>query len=135
MSCYHPLKGFVIGKTAAGKDKYKICSYNTDHVEVLDNGEIVVSDSPGCWPFGVKRVVRDFVQIPCGRCIGCRIDYSRAWADRCMLEMMDHKSNYFLTLTYNDESLEKLRKQGVNPETGEVTNFANHFCRIHRNYG
>lgn len=124
MSCYHPLKGFVIGKTAAGKDKYKICSYNTDHVEVLDNGEIVVSDSPGCWPFGVKRVVRDFVQIPCGRCIGCRIDYSRAWADRCMLEMMDHESNYFLTLTYNDESLEKLRKKGVNPETGEVTNFA-----------
>lgn len=41
-------------------------------------------------------------QVPCGKCIGCRIDSSRQWADRCMLEASYHASNYFVTLTYDD---------------------------------
>lgn len=45
------------------------------------------------------------VLVPCGQCIGCRLDYSRTWASRCMLEAMDHETNYFLTLTYNDDHL------------------------------
>lgn len=45
---------------------------------------------------------RDYIQIPCGSCIGCRLDYSRQWADRCLLEMQYHRSSYFVTLTYDD---------------------------------
>lgn len=40
--------------------------------------------------------------VPCGQCKECRLQYARNWADRCMLEAMFHKSNYFLTLTYDD---------------------------------
>lgn len=49
----------------------------------------------------------DQIWIPCGRCIGCRLDYSRAWADRVTLEMMDHdpESCWFVTLTYDDDHL------------------------------
>lgn len=50
-----------------------------------------------------SRVVRDWIEIPCGKCIGCRLDYSRQWAFRCMLELEYHDSAYFVTLTYNDK--------------------------------
>lgn len=43
------------------------------------------------------------VQLPCGQCIGCRLDYSLHWAVRCMHEAQMHDENCFLTLTYSDE--------------------------------
>lgn len=45
------------------------------------------------------------ITIPCGGCIGCRIDKSRMWALRCVHEAKQHKENCFLTLTYNDDHL------------------------------
>lgn len=43
--------------------------------------------------------------IPCGRCIGCRLEYSRQWAVRIMHEASLYDSNLFITLTYSDEHL------------------------------
>jgi len=43
--------------------------------------------------------------IPCGRCTGCRLEYSRQWAIRCYHESKSHTHNSFLTLTLNEESL------------------------------
>jgi len=43
--------------------------------------------------------------VPCGRCIGCRLEYSRQWATRCYLESTLHLRNCFITLTYSDEHL------------------------------
>lgn len=43
--------------------------------------------------------------LPCGQCIGCRLERSRQWAVRCMHESQMHTHNSFVTLTYNDESL------------------------------
>lgn len=45
------------------------------------------------------------VLIPCGKCIGCRLDYSKRWSDRMMLELETQKKGVFLTLTYNNENL------------------------------
>lgn len=45
------------------------------------------------------------LQLPCGWCIGCRIDRSRDWAIRCMHESKLHEQNCFITLTYADEHL------------------------------
>lgn len=45
------------------------------------------------------------VKVPCGQCIGCRIDRSRQWAIRCVHEASLHDDNCFITLTYNDENL------------------------------
>jgi hypothetical protein len=45
------------------------------------------------------------VQIPCGQCIGCRLERSRQWAVRCMLESSLYDENCFLTLTYDDDHL------------------------------
>ncbi len=45
------------------------------------------------------------VQVPCGQCIGCRLEYARGWAVRCMHEASMHDENCFITLTYDDEHL------------------------------
>ncbi|AJK28271.1 putative replication initiation protein [Eel River basin pequenovirus] len=45
------------------------------------------------------------VTVPCGQCIGCRLERSRQWAMRCMHEAQLHDDNCFLTLTYDDEHL------------------------------
>lgn len=45
------------------------------------------------------------LKVPCGRCIGCRLERSRQWAIRCVHEASLHKDNCFITLTYNDENL------------------------------
>jgi hypothetical protein len=47
------------------------------------------------------------ISIPCGQCIGCRLERSRQWAMRCMHEAQLHEENCFITLTYNDKHLPK----------------------------
>ncbi len=54
-------------------------------------------------------------KIPCGNCVGCRLDYSRDWAARCSLEQLAlqdkvgknhvNELSWFITLTYDDEHL------------------------------
>ena len=101
MPCYHPLKAFKIGKRDNGKDYLKICSYAVDHVELDSSGALIPTDLAYVSD-RAERVYRDWIQIPCGQCIGCRLDYSRQWADRCLMELQYHKSSYFVTLTYDD---------------------------------
>lgn len=47
--------------------------------------------------------VRRSLKLPCGQCIGCRLNRSRNWAVRCVHESQLHDSSWFLTLTYDDE--------------------------------
>lgn len=44
-------------------------------------------------------------QLPCGKCIECRLEYARTWAIRCVHEAQMHEENCFITLTYSDEHL------------------------------
>lgn len=44
--------------------------------------------------------------IPCGTCMGCRLDRSRVWADRMLLELQDNDNKaIFVTLTYDNDHL------------------------------
>lgn len=108
MPCYHPITGW---RSASGKS---------------ENGN---------WPivFNISEGYADMpVTVPCGKCIGCRLERSKQWASRCMHESRLWDSNYFLTLTYDDAHLPKnlslvpkhlqdfwkrLRKRVFNPET------------------
>lgn len=45
------------------------------------------------------------VRIPCGRCIGCKLEKSRQWAMRCVHETQLHQDNIFVTLTYDEKHL------------------------------
>lgn len=43
--------------------------------------------------------------LPCGQCTFCRLEQSRQWAARIMMEAQLHEQNSFLTLTYSDDNL------------------------------
>ena len=45
------------------------------------------------------------MSLPCGQCVGCRLERSRQWAIRCMHEAQLYKRNCFITLTYDEDHL------------------------------
>ena len=63
------------------------------------NGDVVFTDN-----LARNDVIRRLA-LPCGRCVGCRLERSRQWAVRCMHEASMHMFNSFVTLTYDDDHL------------------------------
>lgn len=53
----------------------------------------------------IKHPTGENIQLPCGSCIGCRLDHSKMWGTRCAHEASLFENNCFLTLTYADEHL------------------------------
>lgn len=45
------------------------------------------------------------LQVPCGGCLGCRLDRARNWQNRIMHEKKYHELSCFLTLTYKPENI------------------------------
>lgn len=56
------------------------------------------------------------VTIPCGQCIECRKQKAREWANRILMESKYHDSNYFLTLTYDEDHVPR----SVSPASGQT---------------
>lgn len=80
MGCYHPMLGYPsITRSLTGKRP------------------VVFSPTRGFQDLPIK--------IPCGKCVGCRLEKARQWAIRCMHEASLHEKNCFVTLTYNNENL------------------------------
>lgn len=80
MACVSPLNGWASRKrNASGKRS------------IVFRGSDALVDRP--------------VSVPCGRCIGCRLDKSAEWAARAVHESALHQDACFLTLTYSDEHL------------------------------
>lgn len=75
MACYKPLKAFRTPK-----------------------GDIIFSKT-------TQHAYVEKLNLPCGQCIGCRLEKSRQWATRCMHEASLHEKNCFITLTYDNEHL------------------------------
>lgn len=80
MPCYKPLKGYR-SKTVNPSGKRSIV-------------------------FNAREAYHDLTcDLPCGQCIGCKLERSRKWALRCMHESKLYEENAFITLTYDDEHL------------------------------
>lgn len=128
--CTRPKKGFPIGLTADGKTDYAICDHAVEFVEVDPRtkrfiaftadqcdvlrklGKFTTISTPDC-----KRIF-DWIPIPCGRCDECRIQKSKEWANRLMMEMKYSRCAYFITLTYDELHVPKTFYS--DPETGEA---------------
>lgn len=82
MACFTPLQGYESKfLTKLGKRKFVTC---------------------------ISRALQPFVEmvVPCCRCAGCRLEYARQWAIRCMHEIqINPTNNCFITLTYKTSSL------------------------------
>lgn len=117
MPCYHPLKAFQIGFTDTGKKKLKVTSYEVESVFQISPGSAWYCSGSRS-NSGSFKSVSQFIEIGCGQCVGCRLERSRQWANRCLLELEYHDSAYFVTLTYNDDFV-PVSYYG-DPETGEA---------------
>jgi hypothetical protein len=80
MPCYYPLQAYIYGTNL--------------------NGSSVIRFNP---PPNVPSSL--LMKLPCGTCIGCRLEHSRQWAVRMTHEASLHEENCFLTLTYAPEHL------------------------------
>lgn len=47
------------------------------------------------------------LSVPCGQCIGCKLERSRQHGVRCLHESQMHEFNSFVTLTYDNDHLPK----------------------------
>lgn len=81
MPCYHPIAAWRAKKVSRESGKRAL----------VFNPGLAYTDMP--------------LQVPCGRCIGCRLEKSRQWAVRCMHEASLYESNCFITCTYRPEDL------------------------------
>lgn len=70
------------------------CFYPIDAWQPTERAKLVFRAPPGR--------VRPDLRIPCGQCIGCRLDKSREWAIRIMCEAHTSGASCFLTLTYDE---------------------------------
>lgn len=48
---------------------------------------------------------RNYMLVPCGQCIACRINKAKEWAVRVYAESRLYEDSIFVTLTYDDEHL------------------------------
>lgn len=86
------------------------------------------------------------VDIPCGKCIGCKLEKSRQWAVRCMHEAKMHNTSCFITLTYDNDNLpeggslapshitkffKRMRKAGIAFRYFQCGEYGDSGCRPH----
>lgn len=116
MACSRPLSGFKTGsKTETGKDDYVICQQSVDFYpvhEALKKGHKVVKGA-STKVFNGVEFLSDKIPIPCGKCLGCRMDHAKEWKARCVLESTLHPVTYFITLTYDDCHLPEIDGEPV----------------------
>lgn len=112
MACFHPM----------WRVDFKKASFwlPAQYEKRVHNGGIIIQRDEADYlkvkggPFAETSIQ----QIPCGKCIGCRLESSRQWADRCMLEAKKYEHSCFVTLTYDTAYL--LMSPYVDIETGET---------------
>lgn len=100
MTCYKPIKGY------RSKDLSK-------------NGKFYFTLKPS------EAFYDLHMEVPCGRCHGCRIQRSQQWAIRSFHEASLYASNCFITLTYNDQH---------NPKTLTVRDFQLFMKRLRKKF-
>lgn len=59
--------------------------------------------SNGAWVREAPRADSPTLTVPCGHCVGCRLDNARSWSLRCLHELSFHEEASFITLTYREE--------------------------------
>lgn len=106
MGCYKPLIRFYVPDNPQASGH--IYTFRRFAIERAKNPKLTYEDL-------IYR--KDVMLIPCGQCIGCKIQKRQDWATRIEMEAKTwpKESVWFVTLTYDNEHI-----PGVNHETGEV---------------
>lgn len=82
--------------------------------------------------FTRPRDEREKLKLPCGQCVGCRLERSRQWAIRCMHEASLFEYNCFITLTYAPEYLPVV--SGTDVPTLRLDDFQKFMKRLRKRF-
>lgn len=114
MPCCHPFKRFLTGGlTENGKPDGVIMTGTAGDLLSVEyaekRGKIVYPSAPLVRING-HIYIKDPVAVPCGSCVGCRMDRAKQWKVRVVHEMQDYPEEqvHFVTLTYREDSLPRL---------------------------
>lgn len=108
MACYYPMQALRLPNVFTKNNKSVITFVSREKYSKLKSQ---MGNSP------------DLLSgLPCGRCVGCRLERSRQWAIRMMHEAQLHDDNIFLTLTFDQEHLLK-RKNPISLDKREFQLF------------
>lgn len=88
--------------------------YRSESVNPDSGKRSIVFDKRKAWADGLFEVT-----VPCGQCIGCRLEKAQTWATRIMHEASLYESNCFITLTYSSEKLPQYFADDV-PQLGSL---------------
>lgn len=108
MPCFHPLDAFHCRDLVL----------HSTSVSFKD----ITSSKVACVP----------VKLPCGQCVGCRLERSRQWAVRCMHEAQMFERNCFITLTYDPKSLPTV--PGTDVPTLRLDDFQKFMKRLRKRF-
>lgn len=97
--CFSPLRAFQIG--VRDEDGYTRPEGISFHAR---GGTVRKRRGKNELSRKAPNILRE-LDLPCGQCVGCRLERSRQWAVRCMHESQLHESSLFVTLTYDDKHL------------------------------
>lgn len=98
--------------------KKKVMSTQVKRVHMCKAGDRNFSQE-----FYDKIIKLGAIEVPCGQCYACRLEYSRVWANRCYLESKCHDHTWFVTLSYRDEDLVYGEKGFPTLEKDAISNF------------
>lgn len=111
MSCNHPFYAFDTGcLTDSGKKDFILAISGTcdrmdaSHSKKKLNIPQLLHDGKADVIDGHLMLINP-IRVPCGSCVGCRMDRAREWKVRNCMELPYHDFSYFLTLTYDDDHL------------------------------
>lgn len=116
MPCYHPL--------------YRVPVRNLNRLPKHYRGRVkhdaLITSDPSEADYIAQLLHMTVQQIPCGSCTGCRLEYSKQWATRIMMEVESRKGVdcWFLTLTYDDDHLPEQLGYDVSDD-GEIYSIVN----------
>lgn len=108
MPCCHPLKAFYTGSlTDNGKPDYLVMpstAGNRISVSLALKRKKVITPSANIIRENGHTYLTDPIAIPCGHCVGCRMDKAKAWKVRLAheCEKWPRDQIHFVTLTYRD---------------------------------
>jgi len=81
---------------------------------------------------GLEHTEANYLELPCGQCINCRIERAREWTIRCTNEAALHRENCFLTLTYSDQYLEDKERSGATRSSLDVEDWKRFMKRLRK---
>lgn len=106
MSCSNPCRSFYMGKKPNGKEwRIFVRSHDVSALSVDLSGHRTYYKSADEVPVTSALVSYEYDEVPCGRCLSCRLQYASEKAAQCLMEMDSNPMAWFLTLTYDNEHI------------------------------